>query len=82
MVTGNIMTDYEHLQAKGNAAIARDAGFEGEWFERFRETAKAAKKEGSLTIGQSQSSGEVNQDSTLLLTSSQFLLVMLSSDGG
>lgn len=52
IVTGNIMTDYEHFEAKGNPVIAKDAPFEGERFERFKEIAREAKREGSVVVAQ------------------------------
>ena len=53
ILTGNIMIDYNQLEAAGNPIIPRDAGFEGERFEAFAELAKMAKAHGSLVVGQS-----------------------------
>lgn len=52
ILTGNILIDYEHLEALGNPIIPRDAPFHGERFERFKELASEAKKHGSLIVGQ------------------------------
>lgn len=52
MISGNIQIEYDHLEAAGNAIITRDANFEGERFERFREAASEGKKNGSLFVGQ------------------------------
>ncbi len=52
ILTGNIMIDYNQLEAAGNAIIPRDAGFEGKRFEAFAELGKMAKAHGSLVVGQ------------------------------
>jgi 2,4-dienoyl-CoA reductase-like NADH-dependent reductase (Old Yellow Enzyme family) len=52
MLSGNILIDYDHLEAAGNAVISRGSGFSGERFEAFKETAAAAKQYGSLFVGQ------------------------------
>jgi 2,4-dienoyl-CoA reductase-like NADH-dependent reductase (Old Yellow Enzyme family) len=52
ILTGNILTDYEHLEALGNPIISRDAPFHGERFERFQELATVSKKHGSLIVAQ------------------------------
>ena len=52
ILTGNILIDYEHLEALGNPVIPPDAPFHGQRFERFRELAVEAKQHGSLIIGQ------------------------------
>ena len=36
ILTGNIMIEYEHIEAAGNSIIPLDAGFEGERFEAFK----------------------------------------------
>ncbi|KAF2855111.1 NADH:flavin oxidoreductase/NADH oxidase-like protein [Plenodomus tracheiphilus IPT5] len=51
-LTGNIMIDYENLEAAGNPIIPRGAPYEGERFENFKELATQAKKHGSLIVGQ------------------------------
>ncbi|EUC40130.1 hypothetical protein COCMIDRAFT_109590 [Bipolaris oryzae ATCC 44560] len=52
ILTGNIMIEYDHLEAAGNPIIPRDAKFEGERFEMFKEIATEGKKHGSLMVGQ------------------------------
>lgn len=52
LLTGNVMIEYDHLEAPGNPIIPRGAPFEGERFEGFRDLATAAKKEGSLIVAQ------------------------------
>lgn len=52
MLSGNIQIEYEHLEAAGNAIIPREAKFDGERFERFREAATEGKKNESLFMGQ------------------------------
>lgn len=56
------MTDYVHFESKGNPVIARDAGFEGERFERFREIAEVARREGSVVLGQISHAGRQVSD--------------------
>ena len=62
LLSGNIMIDYEHLEAAGNAIIPRDAPFSGERFERFKQMAAAAKAHGSLFIAQVSHPGRQVQD--------------------
>jgi 2,4-dienoyl-CoA reductase-like NADH-dependent reductase (Old Yellow Enzyme family) len=52
IITGNIMIDYNQLEAPGNAIIPLDAGFEGDRFEAFAELTRMAKAHGSLVAGQ------------------------------
>ncbi|PVI07717.1 NADH:flavin oxidoreductase/NADH oxidase-like protein [Periconia macrospinosa] len=52
ILTGNIMVEYDHLEAAGNAIIPRGSSYDGERFERFKELATQAKKHGSLIVGQ------------------------------
>lgn len=52
ILTGNIMFEYDHLEAMGNPIIPVDAPFEGERFESFKEMATQGKANGSLMIGQ------------------------------
>jgi len=52
ILTGNLMIDYNQLEAKGNAIIPPEAKFEGERFEAFETLAAESKKHGSLIIGQ------------------------------
>jgi 2,4-dienoyl-CoA reductase-like NADH-dependent reductase (Old Yellow Enzyme family) len=52
ILTGNIMIEWDHLEAMGNPIIADHAPFEGERFEAFKELATQSKKHGSLVVGQ------------------------------
>lgn len=52
ILTGNIMIEYDQLEAAGNPIIPREADFQGERFERFQELATASKAHGSLIVGQ------------------------------
>lgn len=52
ILTGNIMIEYDHLEAAGNPIIPRGAPYEGERFEAFKEMAELGKKEGCLMVGQ------------------------------
>jgi len=52
ILTGNIMMEYDHLEAAGNPIIPRGSAYKGERFERFKELAMESKKHGSLIIGQ------------------------------
>nr|7FEV_A Chain A, FMN binding [Ascochyta rabiei] len=52
ILTGNIMIEYDQLEAAGNPIIPRDSDFSGERFEAFKELATEAKKHGSLIVGQ------------------------------
>ncbi|KAF1915733.1 hypothetical protein BDU57DRAFT_518856 [Ampelomyces quisqualis] len=52
ILTGNIMIEYDHLEAAGNAIIPRGSPYEGERFEAFKELATQSKKHGSLIVGQ------------------------------
>lgn len=52
ILTGNVMIEYDQLEAAGNPIIPRDAPFQGERFERFSAMAKEAKKGGSLVHAQ------------------------------
>ena len=52
ILTGNIMIDYDQLEAKGNPIIPRGAKFEGERFEAFKTMAAEGKKHGCLMVGQ------------------------------
>ena len=63
--TGNIMIDYNQLEAKGNAIIPAESKFEGERFEAFKALAAQCKENGSLLVGQvchpgRQVSSEIN----------------------
>ncbi|QSZ33026.1 hypothetical protein DSL72_002611 [Monilinia vaccinii-corymbosi] len=52
ILTGNVMIEYDHLEAMGNAIVPLDAPTEGLRFERFAEMAKAGKAHGSLMVAQ------------------------------
>jgi 2,4-dienoyl-CoA reductase-like NADH-dependent reductase (Old Yellow Enzyme family) len=52
ILTGNIMLDYDQLEAAGNMIIPLDAPFSGERFEAYKALATAAKAHGMLIVGQ------------------------------
>lgn len=52
ILSGNIMIEYDQLEAPGNAIIPLDAAFSGERFEAFKDMATAGKAHGSLMVGQ------------------------------
>ncbi|KAF1844937.1 FMN-linked oxidoreductase [Cucurbitaria berberidis CBS 394.84] len=52
ILTGNVMIEYDHLEAAGNPIIPRGAPYQGERFEGFKEIATQAKKHGSLIVAQ------------------------------
>ncbi|KIW16372.1 hypothetical protein PV08_06423 [Exophiala spinifera] len=52
ILTGNIMLEYDQLEAAGNLIIPPGAPFEGDRFDGFRKLATLAKKHGSLITGQ------------------------------
>ena len=52
ILTGNLMIEYDHLEAAGNPIIPRGSKYEGERFEAFKEMATQGKKHGCLMIGQ------------------------------
>ncbi|KAK1522939.1 NADH:flavin oxidoreductase/NADH oxidase [Colletotrichum paranaense] len=52
LLSGNVMLDYDQLEAAGNPIIPLDAPFEGERFEGFRKLAEGAKAHGSLLHAQ------------------------------
>ena len=52
ILSGNIMIDYDQLEAAGNPIIPRTASFDGERFEAFKDMATQAKKHGCLFVGQ------------------------------
>lgn len=52
ILTGNIMIEYDQLEAAGNPIIPQETGFSGPRFDAFKEMAAAAKAHGSLVIGQ------------------------------
>jgi 2,4-dienoyl-CoA reductase-like NADH-dependent reductase (Old Yellow Enzyme family) len=52
IITGNIMIEYDHVEAAGNCVISRKSPFSGERFEAYKAIAAAGKKHGSLFVGQ------------------------------
>ncbi|EQL04231.1 NADH:flavin oxidoreductase/NADH oxidase [Ophiocordyceps sinensis CO18] len=52
ILTGNVMMEYDQLEAAGNPIVPRGAPFSGERFEAFRDLATAAKRNGSLILAQ------------------------------
>jgi 2,4-dienoyl-CoA reductase-like NADH-dependent reductase (Old Yellow Enzyme family) len=52
ILTGNIMIEYDQLEAMGNPIIPREADFSGERFDAFKKMAEASKAHGSLIVGQ------------------------------
>lgn len=52
ILTGNIMIEFDQLEAAGNPIIPRSEAPKGERFEAFQKLAAAAKAHGSLVIGQ------------------------------
>ncbi|KAJ5466778.1 hypothetical protein N7475_004530 [Penicillium sp. IBT 31633x] len=52
ILTGNIMIAYDQLESPGNMIIDLENPYSGERFEAFNQLATAAKKHGSLIIGQ------------------------------
>ena len=62
ILTGNLMIEYDHLEAAGNPIIPRESKFEGERFEAFKEMATQGKKHGCLMIGQVSHPGRQVQD--------------------
>ncbi|KAL8831922.1 MAG: hypothetical protein Q9170_005084 [Blastenia crenularia] len=52
LLTGNIMMEFDQLEAAGNPIIPRTAPFSGERFEAFKELATQSKAHGSLIVGQ------------------------------
>jgi 2,4-dienoyl-CoA reductase-like NADH-dependent reductase (Old Yellow Enzyme family) len=52
ILTGNIMIEYDQLEAPGIAIIPPNANFEDERFEAFKELASQCTRNGSLLLGQ------------------------------
>ncbi|KAJ9618728.1 hypothetical protein H2203_008932 [Taxawa tesnikishii (nom. ined.)] len=52
ILSGNIMIEYDQLEAAGNPIIPRDAEFKGERFQAFTDMATQGKKDGMLMVGQ------------------------------
>lgn len=63
ILSGNIMFEYDHLEARGNPIIPRGAPYGGERFERFTAMATEGKKHGCLMVGQISHPGrQVSED--------------------
>jgi 2,4-dienoyl-CoA reductase-like NADH-dependent reductase (Old Yellow Enzyme family) len=62
ILTGNIMIDYNHLEAMGNLIIPREADFSGDRFEAFKALGAAGKAHGSLIVGQVSHPGRQVED--------------------
>lgn len=62
ILSGNIMIEYDHLEAAGNPIIPRGSKYEGERFDAFTEMATQGKKHGSLMVGQVSHPGRQVQD--------------------
>ncbi|KAL8708056.1 MAG: hypothetical protein Q9220_006988 [cf. Caloplaca sp. 1 TL-2023] len=52
ILTGNVMMEYDQLEAAGNPIVPRTAPFNGERFEAFKELAAESKAHGSLIVAQ------------------------------
>jgi len=52
ILTGNLMIEYDHLEAAGNPIIPRGSPYNGERFEAFKELATQSRAHGSLIVGQ------------------------------
>ena len=62
LLTGNIMIEYDQLEAAGNPIIPRTSKFSGERFEAFQSMATEGKKHGCLMVGQVSHPGRQVQD--------------------
>lgn len=62
ILTGNLMIEYDQLEAMGNPIIPREAEFSGERFEAFKELAKQGKAHGALLVGQVSHPGRQVED--------------------
>lgn len=62
ILTGNIMIEYDQLEAAGNPIIPTEASFDGERFEAFKEMATQGKKQGALMVGQVSHPGRQVED--------------------
>ncbi|KAL6715478.1 hypothetical protein ACLMJK_006439 [Lecanora helva] len=63
ILTGNIMMEYDQLEAAGNPIIPSGAEFKGERFEAFKKLADESKAHGSLIVGQVSHPGRQSPDS-------------------
>lgn len=62
ILTGNIMIEYDQLEAAGNPIIPRGAEFKGERFDAFKKLAEESKAHGSLIVGQLSHPGRQTGD--------------------
>ncbi len=62
ILTGNIMMEYDQLEAAGNPIIPRGAEFKGERFDAFKKLAEESKAHGSLIVGQLSHPGRQTGD--------------------
>ncbi|KAL9059864.1 MAG: hypothetical protein Q9162_000934 [Coniocarpon cinnabarinum] len=62
VLTGNIMIEYDQLEAPANPIVPRGAPFDGERFEAFKKMGAAAKKDGSLIVAQVSHPGRQTAD--------------------
>jgi len=67
ILSGNIMIDYDQLEAAGNPIIPKEATYEDLRFERFRDLATQGKAQGNLMVGQVSHPGrqvieQINKD--------------------
>jgi len=62
ILTGNIMMEYDQLEAAGNPIIPRGAEFKGERFDAFKKLAEESKAHRSLIVGQLSHPGRQTGD--------------------
>ena len=62
ILSGNIMIEFDQLEAAGNPIIPRTAPFEGGRFDAFKAMAQEGKSHGSLMVGQVSHPGRQVQD--------------------
>lgn len=62
ILSGNLMIEYDHLEAAGNLIVPRDAPYAGRRFEAYEQLAAGAKKHGSLMVAQLSHPGRQVQD--------------------
>ena len=62
ILTGNVMIEYDQLEAAGNPIIPRTSKFSGEHFEAFKEMATEGKKHGCLMVAQVSHPGRQVQE--------------------
>lgn len=52
ILTGNVMIEYDHLEAMGNPIVPLEADFSGPRFDAFKKMADVSKAHGSLIVAQ------------------------------